>query len=230
VKALHEDWSGLVRRLSGATYQHGEVTYPDESALREVASRLGPDECIAIPGEAPTFRVEFEAGLSDAEVIRAEKIFGFRFPPDLKAFLHTALPQGPAFPNWRTGDQKQLSEWLDEPRQGILFDVQYSGFWLPEWGQRPASLDHALETASKLIRAAPKPIPIFMHRMMPDEPHLPGNPVFSVHQTDIIVYGHDLYRYLHLEFGLLPEEAHETALRAIRFWDIDRFQTRWGNS
>jgi hypothetical protein len=45
--------------------------------------------------------------------------------------------------------------------------------------------------------------------MMPAEPHLPGNPVFSVHQTDIIVYGLDLYEYLHNEFGLQREKTHE---------------------
>lgn len=229
MKPLHEDWSGLVRRLSGATYQHGEVTWPDEDELRALARRLPPGQSIGIPGKAPTFRIEFEAGLSDAEVIRAESTFGFRFPPDLRAFLQTALPQGPAFPDWRSGDPTQLREWLDEPRQGILFDIQHSGFWLPEWGPRPASVDDACETATKLIQAAPKLIPIYKHRMMPDEPHLPGNPVFSVHQTDIIVYGLDLYRYLHAEFGPPIGGTSEEHPRAIRFWDIDRFQTRWHN-
>lgn len=229
VKPPNEDWIGLVRRLSGSTYEHGEVTYPDEDVLRALAGRLRPGESIGIRGKAPVFRIEFEAGLSDAEVIRAESTFGFRFPPDLRAFLQTALPQGPAFPDWRSGNLTELREWLDEPRQGILFDIQHNDFWLPEWGQRPASLGDACETATKLIQAAPKLIPIYKHRMMPDEPHLPGNPVFSVHQTDIIVYGLDLYRYLHLEFGLHVEGGDQVNPRAIRFWDIDRFQTRWHN-
>jgi hypothetical protein len=38
--------------------------------------------------------------------------------------------------------------------------------------------------------------------MIPDDPHLEGNPVFSVHQADIIYYGHDLEDYLRHEFGL----------------------------
>jgi len=45
-------------------------------------------------------------GLTDEEVARVESTFGFRFPPDLKAFLRYALPVSSPefrkeFPNWR---------------------------------------------------------------------------------------------------------------------------------
>lgn len=36
--------------------------------------------------------VHFEPGLTDQEVEQTETTFGFRFPPDLRAFLQTALP------------------------------------------------------------------------------------------------------------------------------------------
>ena len=46
-----------------------------------------------------------------------------------------------------------------------------------------------------------------------------GNPVFSVHQTDIIRYGNDLVGYVHNEFGVpLPDWAAKEP-RPIRFWD-----------
>ena len=174
-------------------------------------------------------RVEFENGLSNREIDRTEDRYGFRFPPDLREFLQTAMPKGPQFPDWRSGDEAQLREWLDIPRDGVLFDIEQNSFWLPEWGPKPAAIKDALSIASELIQAAPKLIPIFMHRMMPDEPHLPGNPVFSVHQTDIIVYGLDLHAYLHAEFHPLPmARTHDRAMRSIRFWDVDRFQgVRW---
>jgi hypothetical protein len=71
-------------------------------------------------------------------------------------------------------------------------------------------------------------IPIYRHRMMPDEPLSPGNPVFSVHQTDIIHYGFDLADYLRCEFNLPGREPWPTQVRTIRFWDIERFQdVRW---
>ena len=226
-----EDWSAVISRLRGATYQSGviDVKRLDEAWSR-VARRLrgvGP-RFVAIPAQASTYHVEFEAGLSDQEVARAEVTFGFRFPPDLRGLLQTALPRGPEFPDWRSGDETQLREWLDQPREGILFDIEHNNFWLPEWGERPEALTDALEAASNLVRSAPKLIPIYSHRMIPDEPHLPGNPVFSVHQTDIIVYGQDLYQYLHNEFVPQQDTAHPSEVRRIRFWDVDRFQAvRW---
>jgi hypothetical protein len=175
--------------------------------------------------------VEFAAGLSDREVESAEARFAFQFPLDLRAFLQAGLPRGDEFPDWRGGDDAVLREWLDLPRRGILFDIEHNGFWLDEWGLRPSTLAEAQRVASELIAAAPRLIPVYLHRMMPDEPHLPGNPVFSVHQTDIIYYGVDLRDYLIHEFlvrkevGIWPIPEN---VRRIRFWDIERFlSVRW---
>ncbi len=175
--------------------------------------------------------IAFDAGLTDVEVAAAETRYGFRFPPDLRAFLQAGLPRGGDFPDWRDGDAAALSGWLDLPLRGILFDIEHNGFWLDEWGPRPSSLEAALRAASELVAAAPRLIPVFKHRMMPSEPHLPGNPVFSVHQTDIIYYGADLRDYLIHEFlaredvGVWPIPE---AVRRVPFWDIERFlSVRW---
>lgn len=199
------DWQELVDELRGVKYQFGLIT-----------------------PESPIHAVKFDVGLTDAEVVATETRFGFRFPPDLRAFLQTALPCSPRFPNWRSGDEALLRDWLDLPRQGIMFDIEHNGFWLNEWGPRPNLLDEARRVVSDLIAKAPKLIPIYSHRMMPDEPHLPGNPVFSVHQTDIIHYGFDLADYLCQEFHLSTREPRPEMIRAIRFWDLNRFQdVRW---
>lgn len=200
------NWQELVDQLRGTEYQFGLIT----------------------PGSS-VHRVEFAAGLTDAEVATAEARFGFRFPPDLREFLQTALPRGPRFPNWRSGNEAALRDWLDLPRQGVLFDVEHNGFWLDEWGPRPGSVEKALRMAGELVAAAPRLIPVFSHRMIPDEPHEAGNPVFSVHQTDIIHYGFDLADYLRHEFGLPGREPWPERVRPIRYWDLDRFQdVRWG--
>jgi hypothetical protein len=197
----------LVNNLRGAKYPHGQDA----------------------AGYLIFHQVELDAGLTDAEVLAVEQRFGFQFPPDLREFLQTALPRGPAFPDWRSGDETRLCDWLDQPRQGVMFDVGHNGFWLDEWGPRPASLADALRVADELVTAAPQLIPIYNHRMIPDEPQLPGNPVFSVHQTDIIVYSADLPNYLHIEFDLPGLVPHTEQIRPIRFWDLDRFQrVRWG--
>jgi hypothetical protein len=80
------------------------------------------------------------------------------------------------------------------------------------------------------LAAAPKLIPVFLHRMMPDEPRKAGNPVFSVHQTDIIYYGHDLPDYLRQEFQVARWWTRPSEPRRIRFWDIERFpEVRWND-
>jgi hypothetical protein len=177
--------------------------------------------------------VAFDAALTDAEVAAAESRFAFRFPPDLRAFLQTALPRGRRLPDWRAGDEAELRDWLDLPRQGVVFDVEHNAFWLEEWGPRPQTLAEAKQVAEQFIAAAPRLIPIYQHRMIPAEPHLPGNPVFSVHQTDIIVYGTDLRDHLIHDFLMSEEEQEEwtvpSSTRPIPFWNTERFQcVRWG--
>lgn len=187
--------------------------------LRGAETRFG-----VITAHSPVHRIEFAAGLTDMEVAAVEKCFSFRFPPDLRAFLQTALPRGPRFPDWRSGDVRMLRKWLDAPGEGVLFDVEHSAFWLDEWGPRPQTKGDALELVADRIRAAPRPIPIFGHRMMPDEPCAVGNPVFSVHQTDIIHYGFDLADYFRHEFDLPDRQPWPAQVRPIRFWDLGRFQ------
>jgi hypothetical protein len=64
--------------------------------------------------------------------------------------------------------------------------------------------------------------------MLPDRPNLPGNPVLSVHQTDIIYYGFDLEDYFRNEFGLPNRKPWPAAIRPIEFWDVQRWQdVRW---
>lgn len=176
--------------------------------------------------------ITFDSGLTDTEVVTAESRFAFRFPPDLREFLQAGLPRGQRFPDWRSGEEVLLRDWLELPQHGVVFDVEHNGFWLGEWGKRPATLLEAKQVAKQLVAVAPRLIPVYMHRMIPTEPHLPGNPVFSVHQTDIIVYGTDLMDYLAHEFLMTEDEQEEwtvpTGTRRIAFWDTDRFQAvRW---
>ena len=161
-------------------------------------------------------------GLTNAEVSKVESTFGFRFPPDLRELLQSALPVSPSpkFPNWRDWSEASLRARIDWPAEGICFDIEHNDFWWEEWGLKPEDLNEAFEVARREIAKAPKLIPIFSHRYIPDEPHLAGNPVFSVHQTDIIYYGSNLANYLANEFSS-HEEQHlpdDADVRAIRFW------------
>jgi len=51
----------------------------------------------------------------------------------------------------------------------------------------------------EVFNRAPKLIPLFGHRYIPEEPFESGNPVFSVYQTDVVHYGADLHDWLYRE-------------------------------
>ena len=168
--------------------------------------------------------VKFESGLTDLEVEATEKKFNFRLPPDLRAFLQTALPTGEHLPNWRSRDEAEIRQRLNWPLDGCLFDVEHCDFWLPEWGPKPQLLADALKIATEMIAEAPKLIPIYSHRFIPEEPHEAGNPVFSVYQMDIVYYGFDLDDYLRHEFHLPERKDWPAKVRPVRFWNLDRIE------
>lgn len=182
--------------------------------------------------------VVFEPGLSDAEIRDTERRFGFRFPPDLAAFLQVALPVelganpvNPPFPDWRSGAPDDLAFRTGWPFEGMAFDVEHTVFWPTAWGPRPERLEDALAVARRHYDAAPRLIPIYTHRYIADDPLEAGNPILSVHQMDIIYYGQDLWDYFEQEFekrdedwcsgqryaGWTPEQYH-AAHKRIRFW------------
>ena len=145
--------------------------------------------------------MRLDPGLSDNEVSEVENRYEFVFPPDLRQLLQFGLPIGERFVDWRNGNPGEIQDRLDWPYEGICFDIENNFFWLDEWGERPASLEDAFVVAKNFVDKAPKLIPIFSHRYIPDAPNEIGNPVFSVYQTDIIIYGNDLESYLKIEFA-----------------------------
>src|SRR5207253_1790467 len=77
-----------------------------------------------------------------------------------------------------------------------------------------------------VVGKAPKLIPLIAHRYIPADPHLAGNPVFSVMQSDTIYYGFDLTDYFAHEFGDLASRRplDWSKVRRIEFWSdvVDR--------
>lgn len=165
--------------------------------------------------------VVFEPGLTAVEVACAERTYALRFPPDLRQFLMFALPVSPEWYNWRDPDSEVIRRRLAWPYEGICFDIEHNDFWLEAWGTRPASLEEAFIVAKRHVERAPKLIPIRGHRFIPEQPHEAGNPVLSVHQTDIIRYGASLGDYLAREFRyFFGGTAGRVGgpIRTIEFW------------
>ena len=172
-----------------------------------------------------TAGVSSEPGLTDQEIHGIEERYRFRFPPDLREFLAHALPRFndleddalPRWADWRGNKPGLLQEQLDWPLEGMCFDIENNDFWIEEWGERPEALEDRFDVARRAVEAAPVLIPLCGHRYMPSLPDEAGNPVFSVYQTDIILYGDDLLDYLANEFPVsFPRPG--PPVKRIVFW------------
>jgi hypothetical protein len=160
-------------------------------------------------------------GLTDAEIDCVEREQRFRFPPDLRSLLAHVMPISKygelVFPDWRSTDPMEHIDKLERPFNGIAFDIEHGQFWWEPWGPRPRVLSDAIAIAKAAVDRAPRLIPVLGHRYMPAEPELSGNPVFSVHQADIIYYGIDLRRYIAHEFGAIDHaELTRFAIKLLK--------------
>jgi len=190
---------------------------------------------------------KWRKGLSEGEVAKIEAAWSIRFPPDYRLFLHRlhtvdrptkgigfrlaglVARKDPSFYNWQheSGSLRRMFAW---PLEGLLFDVEHNNLWLEGWGAKPESLASRTSHLTELVRRAPQLIPVYAHRYLLAEPHAPGNPVFSIWQDDIIVYGQDLRSYFLAEFADLlglnrrrdhSVEVDEETMRKVQgvpFW------------
>jgi hypothetical protein len=185
-------------------------------------------------------------GLTNAEIRSAEEKWGLKFPDDLKLFLQTlgtvdkplrvirykgedpVEVEIPSFYDWRT-DEAAIQDAYDAVEEGLIFDVENNNLWMDSWGEKPSAESARANRVRELIAAAPLLIPLFQHRFLLAEPNQPGNPVFSIMQSDIIVYGPDLKTYLMAELQSLTRydpvnELNETYadrvedIFAVPFW------------
>jgi hypothetical protein len=175
--------------------------------------------------------VQFDPGLSDAEILDIEQKCKFRFPPELRSLLQFALHisreqnghRFDYFPNWRIEPEKEFIKSWEWVIDGILFHVRdlgfrRKGFWVDEWGARPKDVEEAVEVARKALQKVTPLVRVYAHRYMPLKPEASGNPVFSLWSTDIIYYGYNFVHYLAWEFGI-PVGEYETPYPPyIDFW------------
>jgi hypothetical protein len=161
-------------------------------------------------------KLAVDDGLTQAEFRRVEKGLDFAFNPDHRVLLSSGLPRGGRWPDWRAESLTQLRERLDEPVAGVLFDVAENGFWHASWGKRPPDVKTAVRQAKSGMKSAPLLVPIYGHRFAPALPEA-DLPVFSVVQTDVIVYGSTIGDYLRREFGRATD-AELTPAKTVAFW------------
>ncbi|MFT3705540.1 MAG: hypothetical protein QM802_24435 [Agriterribacter sp.] len=169
--------------------------------------------------------VLFEKGLSDLEVTQVQEKFQILFPPDLKLLLQTQLPISDRFVNWRQGLSdnevaENIVDRLNWPLDGILWDLRNDA-WLSIWGDKPKKHEDKVAIIKSCYSQVPKMVPIYSHRYIPSDPDNSGNPIFSIHQTDIIYYGFDLATYFSHEFYFELNDSFriiDRPIRQIKFW------------
>jgi hypothetical protein len=170
-------------------------------------------------------RVALEKGLTEAELARAERRYGVRFAQDHRELLALALPVGNSWFDWRARADEQVLRAIRRPFEGILFDVENNVFWPTSWGERPNSRGARFEIVEYQFNTWPQLVPLYGHRYLPAAPFGPGAPVFSVHQTDVMVYGANLVDYASREFGTtgtVPEV--NSVFKGLEPWSLLAFE------
>jgi cell wall assembly regulator SMI1 len=160
--------------------------------------------------------MEWAEGHTQDELDRAQELFGVTFPPDLVAFY---LEKRPAETYDWTKDHDSIWRMLAWPYEGLWFDVVHNGLWWDSWGSKPERRSDQQDVLRAVLAAAPRLIPLFGHRFIPQSPCEAGNPVFSVYQSDLIVYGANLAHYFEREFASSSDEGEPwPEVKRIPFW------------
>lgn len=161
-----------------------------------------------------------QGGMQAYEIENVEGQLGFRLPEDFKFLLMNVKDDGGVLFPWAKFSKYEYDESIKWIFGGIEFDIENNGFWLEDrWGPRPAELPARLDIVRRDFASWPKLVPVYGHRFLAAEPCMPGNPVFSIMQTDIIYYGANLAHYLVHEF--IPGEAHAAHTSPINIRKID---------
>ncbi|MEL7545168.1 MAG: hypothetical protein AAGJ84_00845 [Pseudomonadota bacterium] len=158
-------------------------------------------------------------GVSSSEMSSIEDQLELTLPADFKfLFENVRDPDEVLFP-WSEFSVENYRKSIDRVWLGVAFDVEHNTVWLTHWGDKPTTLEEALQIAQRDYQSWPKLLPISGHRFLPAEPSLPNNPVFSIVQTDIIYYGSNLADYLVQEFCPPPRLHSDWVLaRKIPIW------------
>lgn len=159
-----------------------------------------------------------EPGLTEAQLDAIEAVIGAALPPDLRYLLKNVQDPGGVFAPLTDFTPEAYEASVQRVVDGIEFDIKHNAVWLTRWGARPETTEEALSVALSDMATWPKLVPVYGHRFMPLAPCLPGNPIFSIVQTDIIYYGAHLASYLLGEFVPFPRLVPEPGLRRIEIW------------
>lgn len=148
----------------------------------------------------------FGSGMTDAELDRAEDFFQFRFPGEIREFLSVAVPQNPAFFNFRDLSQRNMRKFRDFQESivdSFRFDLEHNRGTMYLIFVEKVGFSEDFEEFDKAVldylRKSVRLIPFYGHRCFFDG--MDHMPIVSFRQpTDVIFYGGTFWSYLEHEF------------------------------
>lgn len=176
-----------------------------------------PEQCIKL---LRSHGIQVEAGLTDAEVGKIEKIYGIQFPESLKEFLMEGVPISDGYYNWRNfkADNIEYIKRVIHHPVKYIEDYPEEVEWYREWGKEPECVSDRIQIVKKRLKDAPTLLPIYAHRYMPESSD-ENPPVISVMGVDIIFYGENLADYFKAELGEKKySEINCQKIKPIPFW------------
>ena len=155
----------------------------------------------------------FAHGMTEDQLDRAESVFGFRFPKEIREFLSLAVPVEKGFFDYRDvseENQKKFQEFQNWMEDRFRFDLAECRDILLELLAEPlgnpADFDGAV---MDYFHSSVKLIPFYIHRCFFDG--MDDMPIVSFMQpVDSIFYASNFQDYLEVEF------LHETMTRRTR--------------
>ena len=157
------------------------------------------------------------------ELYRIEKTYCFQFPESLRCFYSFGIPyekEDNRFPLWTDFSETNVNtikKRIHQPYEWVLKSV-LRDFWLPQWGERPEDRKSVVKCFTDISKNAPKLIPIFSHRYMPQLKNVDNPPVISTVGRDTVYYGSDIWDYLQNEFELSCRALTSDDRIFIPFW------------
>lgn len=165
-----------------------------------------PMDAIRMINRLKNVGIQFEDGMTEKELDRAEKFFQFRFPKDIREFLSCGVPVGSDFFDYRDLSEDNLArfrKFATSIERSFRFDLKNNREDMLEmlggklgFDRDSASFDDAV---IKYLNQSVRLVPFFAHRCFFDG--MDDMPIVSFWQpVDTIFYGGTFENYLEHEF------------------------------
>lgn len=154
----------------------------------------------------------FAQGMTQEELNRAEEVFGFRFPKEIREFLSFAVPVGKDFFDYRDvspENQKRFCDFQNRIVDYFRFDLENNREDLLELLAQPLGNPADFDSAVlDFLHSSVKLIPFYAHRCFFDG--MDDMPIVSFLQpVDTIFYASNFREYLEVEFLRKEHDAED---------------------